>query len=191
MIRLLTVLFATGIVLAGCAPVLVGGTAASIGVAHDRRTAGTVVEDQSIELKAASALGRDALIGDDNHVNVTSYNNVVLLSGEVRTAETSRRVESMVRQIDKVRQVFNELAVAPPSSMASRASDTWITTKVKTSLLQVDGLRDFDPTRVKVVTERGVVYLFGLLRPEEAESVTRAVRRVGGVQKVVRLFESV
>lgn len=179
--------------LSGCAGLVAGGAAAGIvtgaAVAHDRRTAGTVVEDQAIELKAYDALNQDRELAERGHINVTSYNNIVLLSGEVPTPELRKRAGEIVSRIEKVRHVHNELADAPPSSLASRSTDTWITTKVKTSLLQVDGIRDFDPTRVKVVTERGIVYLLGLLHPREADAVTRTVRRVNGVQKVVKLFE--
>lgn len=179
--------------LTGCAGLIMGGATAGVAtgaaMAHDRRTVGTIVEDQAIELKAYDALSQDQELAQRGHLNVTSYNNVVLLSGEVPTPALRKRAEDIVSGIDKVRHVHNELAVAPPSSLASRSSDTWITTKVKTALLQVDGIQDFDPTRVKVVTERGIVYLLGLLRPREAEAVTRTVRRVSGVQKVVKLFE--
>lgn len=177
--------------LSGCAGLIMGGATAGVAtgaaMAHDRRTVGTIVEDQAIELKAYDALNQE--LAQRSHINVTSYNNVVLLSGEVPTPQLRRRAEEIATGIDKVRHVHNELTIAPPSSFASRSTDTWITTKVKTALLQVDGIPDFDPSRVKVVTERGVVYLFGLLRPREAEAVTRTIRRVGGVQKVVKLFE--
>ena len=175
-------------IISGCAGLAIGGAATGASVAHDRRTAGTMVEDQAIEFKAIDALSKDPAF-DNAHINVTSYNMAVLLSGEVRTPELRRRAAQIVKRIDKVSKVYNELAVAPASSLASRGTDTWITTKVKTSLFQVDGFPDFDPTRVKVVTERGIVYLMGLLRPREAEAVTSTVRRVGGVQKVVKLFE--
>jgi osmotically-inducible protein OsmY len=91
--------------------------------------------------------------------------------------------------VDRVRKVYNEVEIAAPSAMSQRSADTWITTKVKTALLDVEGLEIFDSTRVKVVTERGVVYLMGLLTRDEAELVTETVRRVAGVQRVVRLFE--
>lgn len=174
--------------LGGCAGLFVGGAATAVSVAHDRRTAGTVVEDESIETKSVGDLDRAGLNGRA-HINVTSYNRVVLLSGEVPDQASRARAESIVGNVAEVRSVFNELAVASNSSLGSRSSDTWITTKVKSALLEVDGIRDFDPTRVKVVTERGIVYLMGLVRQSEAESVTRSVRRVSGVQRVVRLFE--
>ncbi|MDX1487761.1 MAG: BON domain-containing protein, partial [Acidiferrobacterales bacterium] len=172
----------------GCAAVAVGGTATAVGVAHDRRTAGAIVDDQAIELKALDAFSRD-LSFENAHINVTSYNNSVLLSGEVANPDLRRRAENMVRRLGGVERVYNYLDVGPASPLASRGSDTWITTKAKTVLLRIESLPNFDPTRVKVVTERGVVYLFGLLTEREADAVTSAVRRIDGVQKVVKLFE--
>ncbi len=171
-----------------CAPILVGGAATGASMAHDRRTAGTVVEDEAIEQKASSAVNNSGL-GARAHINATSYNRALLLTGEVASPADRQRAEQIARSVEEVRAVYNELTVMPASSLGSRSSDAWITTKVKSSLFQVDGIRDFDPTRVKVVTERGIVYLMGLVRPQEAEAVTATVRRVGGVQRVVRLFE--
>ncbi|NJN47343.1 MAG: BON domain-containing protein [Candidatus Competibacteraceae bacterium] len=174
----------------GCVGLLMGGAAAgAIAVGHDRRTTGTIWEDQSIELKTYDALSKDSLLQGRSHINVTSYNTAVLLSGEIATPELSQRAGDIARQIEKVKYVHNELRVGPPSTLSSRSADTAVTTAVKTSLFKVDGIRDFDPTRVKVVTERGEVYLFGLLTPREADAVTNVVRRVNGVQKVVKLFE--
>lgn len=175
--------------LAGCAGAVVVGAAAGAVIAHDRRTTGTIVEDQAIEMRAAEALHDEPEIASKTHINVTSYNQIALLTGEAPTAELRERAGTLVRQDPKVRQVYNEIVIAAPSAMSARSSDTWITTKTKTALLNVEGLPGFDPTRVKVVTERGVVYLFGLLTEAEADAVTETVRRVGGVQRVVRLFE--
>ena len=175
--------------LTGCAGVLFGSVAAGASVAHDRRTTGTMVEDQSIENKTYAALDQVEGVRDESHINVTSYNNVVLLSGEAATPELREKAEEIAHGIPKVQEVHNELVVASPTSLGERSNDTWITTKVKSSLFQVNDLPDFDPTRVKVVTERGVVYLFGLLQPDEATAVVETARRVGGVQKVVTLFE--
>ncbi len=175
--------------LGGCAAAVVGGAAAGAVIAHDRRTTGTIVEDQAIELRAGEALRDNPQIASQSHINVTSYNQIVLLTGEAPTAELRERAGTLVRQDPKVRQVYNEIVIAAPSAMSARSSDTWITTKAKSALLSVEGLSGFDPTRVKVVTERGVVYLFGLLTQAEADAVTETVRRVGGVQRVVRLFE--
>lgn len=172
----------------GCAAAVLGGAATGAAVAHDRRTAGTVIEDQSIELKAGQALRDDQEINESAHVNVTSYNLVVLVSGEAPNESVRERIINIVRDIPKVTHVYNEITIGSPSTLTSRSSDTLITSKVKTRLF---GLENFDATRVKVVTEKGVVYLMGLLTKEESDRVTEAARRVGGVQKVVKLFQYV
>lgn len=175
--------------LSGCGVLVLGGTATAAGVVHDRRTAGTLVEDQAIELKAYEALDRDPQRLANAHVNVTSYNNSVLLTGEVPDEQTRAWVEERIEQVEKVREVHNELVVAPPSSLGSRSNDAWITTKVKTSLVRITGLPGFDPTRVKVVTERGSVYLMGLVTQAEGDAAASVARQISGVQRVVKLFE--
>lgn len=176
------------LVLGGCAGLAIGGAATGASVAHDTRTVGTVVEDQTIELKSAKLLLDNKPLWEKTHINVTSYNTVVLATGEAPTEEARKEVVEIVRDIDKVRKVYDEIAVTEPSSMVSRSSDTLITGKVKA---QIFSIKDFDAARVKVVTERGVVYLMGLLNKQEADTVTEVARNVGGVQKVVKLFEYV
>ncbi len=174
--------------LAGCVPLVVGGAAAGVAVAHDRRTASAVLQDQLIEATLYDRLARDKDFGDDTHISVTSYNQIVLLTGEVPTRELGLRAAQYAREHEKVRQVHNELVISAPSSLASRSNDALITTAAKSSLLGVD-IEGFDPTRVKIVTEAGTVYLMGLVTREEAEKVSDQVRRTQGVRKVVRLFE--
>jgi len=174
-------------ILAGCAPaVIVGGSA--VNAAHDRRTLGSFVEDQNIELKAYDAIAKDVDL-EKSHIIVTSYNGVVLMSGQTPTAEMRAMAEERVRSVEKVKKVHNELTIAAPSSLGIRSSDTWVTSKVKTNLFKVKGHENFDPSRVKVVTENGTVYLMGLLKQSEAEDVVDVVRKVGGVQRVVKIFE--
>jgi osmotically-inducible protein OsmY len=177
--------------LTGCAGLVVGGAAAGANIVHDRRTAGTFLEDQAIETKTSIAIQKHPELSSPKqaYINVTSYNNAVLLSGEVVKPELREEAENLVRNMDKVKYVHNELIVAPPSALSSRTTDTAITAAVKTTLLQINNIPDFDPLRVKVVTEKGTVYLFGLLTPAEAAAVTETVRRVKGVQQVVTLFE--
>ena len=178
------------LLLQGCTgAVIVGGATTGVAAVHDRRTTGTFLEDQNIELKASSALSKDKGISDTSHINITSYNQVVLLTGETPSESLRTRAEELVRNIPKVRRVQNEITIASPSSMSSRASDTWLTSKVKTSLFKVKGIKGFDPTRVKVVTENGSVFLMGLLKRNEADAVIEVVRKVGGVQRVVKVFE--
>ena len=173
----------------GCAPVVVGGAAATATIAHDRRTAGTILEDQSIELKAFDLISKDPELSKQAHINVTSYNMIVLLSGETPTEAMRARAEELVRGIEKVRRVYNELTVAAPSSMMTRSSDSLITAQVKTSLFSIKDIPGFDPTRVKVVTENGTVYLMGLVRRVEGDAAAETARQVKGVQRVVKLFE--
>ncbi|TCK19064.1 osmotically-inducible protein OsmY [Thiogranum longum] len=181
-------LLATTLLLNACAPLIVGGAATTASVAHDRRTAGTVVEDQSIELRIRSALNKDPELGKQAHINITSYNGVVLLSGEAPTSAMRERAGAIARRDKKVRRVHNEIQVAAPSSMMTRSSDSWITTKVKTAMLSVK-LKGFDPTRIKVVTENGTVFLLGLVTHSEADAATEKARQVKGVQRIVKLFE--
>ena len=170
----------------GCAPVVVAGGATSAAVAYDRRTAGTIIEDQAIESKSWTTFWSDKEIRDNAHINVTSYNTIVLVTGEAPNEDLKKRIIDIVRNIEKVSHVYDELTIAAPSSYVSRSSDSVITSKVKTKLLAMD---NFDGTRVKVVTEKGIVYLMGLVSKEEADRVTDPARKVGGVQKVVKLFQ--
>lgn len=183
--RLLLLLLG-GAILQGCVAVAAGGAAAGASAAVDRRTTGTLVEDQSIELKAVKALNADKDIKEQAHLNVTSYNLIVLLTGEAPTDELRQRAEKIVRGVEKVNTVHNEVTVAAPSSMMTRSSDTVITSKVKTKLLAAE---DIEGVNVKVVTENGVVYLMGLAKRAEADRATEIARQTGGVQKVVKVFQ--
>jgi osmotically-inducible protein OsmY len=171
--------------LGGCAPLLLGGAAVgSALVVTDRRTSGTQLEDQEIELKAVNRARE--LVGDAGHVNATSYNRLVLLTGEVPTEADKAAVEQSVTRIENVRTVVNELAVMGASSLGARSNDTLLTTKVKTSLIDA---KDVFANSIKVVTERGTVYLMGIVTEREANRATDLARSVAGVQKVVRVFQ--
>jgi len=176
---------ATTTLLGACAPLLIGG--AMVGgsmMAVDRRTSGTQVEDQAIELKAGSRIGE--ALADRGHVSTTSYNRMVLVTGEVPTEADKTTVQDTVSRIDNVRSVVNEITVAGTSSLTSRSSDVLITSKVKASMVDA---KDVQANSFKVVTERGVVYLMGRVTEREAGRATDIARGVSGVQKVVRLFE--
>jgi osmotically-inducible protein OsmY len=174
----------------GCAPLVLGGATAAGGAAiYSRRTPGTMVDDQGIELSAINRLAADEQINSQAHISVISYNGVVLMVGQAPTEELRIRSESIVSGIPKVRLVHNEMTIAAPSSFATRSSDTLITSKVKSSILGVVSNDDSLGLRTKVVTENGIVYLMGLLSRQEADAVTDATRQVGGVQRVVKLFE--
>ena len=172
----------------GCAGLLVGGAATGITVVHDRRTAGTVIDDQTIELKLQDALNQQLPPG--NHISVTSYNGAVLLTGQVISAPARQQAEEIARRIDPpIREVYNELVIGPTLPLSVQGNDALLTTKVKTSLFQINNLPDFDPSRVKVVTENGVVYLLGLVRPVEADAAAAIASQVAGVRQVVTIFE--
>lgn len=173
--------------LSGCGVAAVGaGAATGASIIHDRRTAGTFVDDQVIEFKAFNKLRSDPDLWKQSHISPTSFNNTVLLSGEVPNDFLRERAEGLVRQLAEIRHLHNELAVSAPSSASARISDSLTTGKVKAALV---GDKQVDAMRIKVVTERGIVYLMGLVTRQEADLVTDIVRRVGGVQRVVRLFE--
>jgi len=181
-------LLITALLLNGCVPVVVvGGAAATASVVHDRRTAGSIVEDQAIELRVKNALSKDKELKKQSHINVTSYDYIVLLSGETPSEAFRSRAGEIARAQKEVRRVHNELVIAAPSSMMTRSSDSLITTKVKSALFKVK-VTGFDPSRVKVVTENGTVFLMGLLYRQEASEVTEQARKVSGVQRIVTLY---
>lgn len=177
---------AATVLLQGCAAgvIATGATAAAVGV--DRRTTGTLIEDQMIEGRVISAFHSDQELWQSAHFDVVSFNNVVLLTGEAPTEALRSRAEELARNADKVKTVYNEMIIAAPSSYVSRSSDSWITSKVKTAFV---GEKGISTLHIKVVTSNGVVYLMGLLTEEEANRATERARRVSGVQRVVKLFE--
>lgn len=171
--------------LSGCAAVLLGGAAVGGALVYtDRRTSGTQVEDEAIELKAINRL-RDRL-GDRGHINVTSYNRIVLISGEAATEADKASAEQIVRGIENVNSVVNELAIMGASSMTARSNDSILTSKVKATFVDT---KDVQANAIKVVTERGTVYLMGRVTEREATRAADVARSVSGVQKVVRVFD--
>jgi osmotically-inducible protein OsmY len=178
---------AAGTTLSACAPLLIGGAIwGGTMVVSDRRTSGTQIDDQAIELKSVRRIAD--VIGDRGHVNVTSYNKLVLLSGEVPTEADKAAVEQAVARIDNVRAIVNELTLAAPSSLSERSNDTLLTSKVKASMVDA---KDVQANAYKVVTERGAVYLMGRVTEREANRAADIARGVSGVQKVVKVFDVV
>ncbi len=170
--------------LSACAPVIIGGAALGVMSATDRRTSGTQLEDEGIELRAASRI-REAL-GERGHVNVTSYNRQVLLTGEVASEQDKQHVADIAQKVDNVRSTVNELVVMGVSTLGQRSSDAVVTGRVKAALLDD---RDLHVNAFKVVTERGTTYLMGRVSQREADIATQVTRSTTGVQKVVRLLE--
>ena len=183
--RVALLALAAASVLPACAPVLVGGAMVGGALASvDRRTAGTQVEDQSIELKGAARVRE--LAGEQAHVNVTSYNRMVLLTGEVPDAATRSAVEQAIGRIEGVRSVVNELAVMGKTNLTARSNDAVLSARVKAGFIDA---KDLQANTVKVTTERGVVHLMGRVTEREATRAVAVARSVPGVQKVVRVFE--
>ncbi|KMN82888.1 osmotically-inducible protein OsmY [Chromobacterium alkanivorans] len=183
--RVFAVLLAAGFssALSGCFGVVAAGAAGGALVATDRRTSGAYVDDQGIELKAADQIGKQL---PSAHVNTTSFNRAVLLTGEVPSEQARQQAELTARGIPNVRRVFNYTVVAPSSGFSERSSDTWVTSKARTRLLDGKG---YNPNNVKVVTERGVVYMLGMVTQAEGAAAAKVVSETSGVQKVVTLFE--
>ena len=184
LLTLLTLTVVLGSSLTACFPLAVGGAVMGGLVATDRRTSGAQLEDQGIELRAASRI-RDNL-GERVHVNVTSYNRRVLMTGEVPTEQDRQLVEQVVSRVENVQLVVNELAVLGKSSLSQRANDTLVDGKVKAGFVDA---KDLFAQSIKVVTERGTVYLMGRVTQREADRATDIARATSGVQKVVRVFE--
>ncbi len=174
-----------GTSLSACVPLVIGGAAmGGAFVATDRRTSGAQLEDEGIELRANNRIGQS--MGENAHVNVTSYNRQVLLTGEVPTAADQQKLQDLVLKVENVRSVVNEVGVLGASSLSQRSSDTLVTGKVKATFVDA---KDVQSNTLKVVTERGTVYLMGRVSLREADRATELARSVSGVQKVVRVFD--
>ena len=171
-------------VLAGCVGAAAVGVGAGALVLSDRRVSETYVTDQGIELRAVNRV--EEKYRDKVHVNFTSYNRMLLITGEVPTPEIKADVEKLAATVPSVKSITNELAIAGPSSLAARSNDTYLTSKVKARFIDAN---KFAPTHVKVVTEAGIVFLLGLVTQTEANDAVEIARTTGGVQKVVRVFE--
>ena len=170
--------------LTACLPLVVGGAVAGGAVAADRRTSGFYVEDESIELKAVKKM--ETNLGEHAHVNVTSYNRNILLTGEAPDAAAKAKAEALIKEIENVRNITNEITLGPKSSLSSRSNDTYLTSKVKTKFITEN---KFPANYVKVVTENSVVYLLGIVTKAEADAATEIASNTDGVAKVVKVFE--
>ncbi len=173
--------------LQGCAaPLLVAGAAGSATVANDKRSTRSMVDDQVIETKTKDKIYADAEVAKKIHINITSFNGIVLLTGETLSRSLRTRVINIARHIDNVRRVHNEIRVTDLTGFGSRTNDSWITSKVKTQMLTAKG---FKSSQVKVTTEAGTVYLMGLLTKKAGNQAAEIARHVSGVKRVVKLFE--
>lgn len=170
--------------LSGCVAAVAGGAAAGGAVALDRRTAGIYVEDENVEIKASQQIRKT--LGEEAHVNVTSYNLNVLLTGEVPNQEAKAEAENIVKAIENVKNITNEIVIGPKSTISDRANDTYLTSVVKGNFVAE---KNFAANSVKIVTEASVVYLMGIVTTREANLATEIARTTNGVTKVVKVFE--
>ncbi|MBK1617084.1 hypothetical protein CKO42_01180 [Lamprobacter modestohalophilus] len=191
LIRVLLIASAIGLtpLLQGCAPAAVVGTAYGASVLHERRSASTVLDDEMIEIKAKHLFYQTPEVEQASRISITSYNFQVLLTGQADSAEVKRRFAEIVSQLPKVTKVYDEVHIGPPISLTQESQDALITSRAKIAIGGGRGVKGFDATRVKVVTEDGIVYLMGLVTREEADTTTEVVRRLPGVVRVVKLFE--
>ena len=171
--------------LSGCGAIVAGAFGGAV-AANDRRPSTVMLEDEAIELTAVDLLYNKPDLVKTTHVNVTSYNHVVLLTGEALSDNLRHKTVEVVRNINRVKRVFNEIRIADLATFESRSKDTWITSKVKARMLTTD---NFDATRIKVVTENRVVYLMGLISHDQGTQAAELARHIDGVERVVKLFE--
>lgn len=172
--------------LTGCVGVMLGGAAGGASVVNDPRTTGSQVEDQSIEIKAGNLIRGDGELNQQSHINVTSYNQVVLVTGETPTEDMRTRLIEMVKGIEKVRTVHNEVTIGAPSPVAARSKDSWLTTNVKGRIV---GAKELSAIKFKVVTEAATVYLLGMVTQAEGTLAAQLASQTQGVLRVVKLFE--
>ncbi|MEE8379412.1 MAG: BON domain-containing protein [Gammaproteobacteria bacterium] len=173
--------------LQGCAaPILVAGVAGGATIANDKRNTRSMVDDQVIETKTKDKIYADEETAKKIHINITSYNGVVLLTGETLSRSLRTHIINITRHIDNVRRVHNEIRVADLTGFSSRTNDSWITSKVKTQMLTTKG---FKSAQIKVATETGTVYLMGLVTKKAGNQAAEIARNVSGVKRVVKLFE--
>jgi osmotically-inducible protein OsmY len=187
-LRYLGCVLSMALLLSACTPLILGGVVTGVSVLHDRRSAGTLVDDKTILLKALSVSQSDENGKKRSNISVDVYNQRVLLTGQAADRQAISQFVQQVKEISQVRQVLNEVQVAAESTWSDAASAAYLTGKVKLALLDID-LEGFDPTRVLITSSLGTVYVMGLLTPEEMAQVTAKVRFVSGVKRVVRLFE--
>lgn len=184
---LLLLLLAITYLLSGCPAAVVGGAAVGTSVVMDERTTGDLVEDQNIKSKFTYLYHQDEELSKRTHVNVTSYNRRMLITGEAPTPQLKQQIDDMASQIKNVRQYYNEVVIAEPTSISSRTNDSYLTTKIKTSIFA--HFQELDYAQVKVVTENSTVFLMGIVNVEQGDQITELVRKTPGVKRVVKLFE--
>jgi osmotically-inducible protein OsmY len=188
MIKKVLILISLSLTLQGC--IFVAGAAAgaaAIAVVYDHRKLESVVQDQRIATQVDDKIRANSVLHNENaHVNVTCFNQVVLLTGETTTPEMRQEAENIAHNVPDVTRVYNEINVKGPTSTLTRTSDSWITAKIKSQMLATEDLKS---GTIKVVTENGSVYLMGIVKHEQADMAVDIARQISGVQKVVKIFK--
>ena len=182
----LAIVFGLLLSLGGCANLIDATHNQPLAEDTSKRTTGSLIDDELIEIKALVNIGKASEELQQSHISVTSYNGIVLLSGQVPSSEARQRAEAVTNEIRKVRKIHNELTVAGPTSAIVRTNDSWLTTKIKSKMIADPLLLSRD---IKVVTENGAVYLMGLVNEAQAKQAVDITRNTSGVQKVVKMFE--
>jgi len=178
--------FTSLLALPGCAPVLFAGAASGVMMANDKRSAGTIVDDNTIELKLGNKIASDKALAEKVHVNATCYNKTLLITGEVPSEEIRDQIVALAGSIDGVKQIYNSLDISIPTEYKSRNFDTWVTTKAKSKMVS---RKELEAIHVKVTTENAVVYLMGLVNHAEADAAAQTASEIEGVKRVVKVFE--
>ena len=184
--RLTLILIFTLPLLSGCVAAIATTAVVGTDMATDRRTTGSYIEDQAIELKASKAMAKNETLQKSSNVSVTSFNRVVLLAGQAPNEQLRSTAAEIVRKIDNVRKIHNEIRISAPTSLLSTTSDSWITTKAKSLMLAE---KNFSSGHIKIVTENGELFLMGLVSRAEADKAIAIVRNIDGVTRVVQAFE--
>lgn len=186
------IVLVSALLVQGCAPLVVGGAATGVAVVHDRRTPGSVVEDQGIELTIFDYKHKHPEVTQRSTISSTSYNRQVLLTGTSESRAVADQLVNYVRGLSNVRGVIDEIEVMPPDrGIRDTMNDSYLTSQAKVALFRINKIKDFDPSRVKVTTYNGSIYLMGMVTPEEGNAAAEEIRYVNGVKRVVKHFEYV
>lgn len=172
--------------LQGCFVAGAAAGAAAIAVVYDHRTIANAIDDTKIANRIVDRIHKVYALREDSHIEVTVFNKVVLLTGQTPTNDLKQQAQDIANSVSGVSRVYNQLTIEGPTSSLTRASDGWITTKIKTQMLATEDLKS---SSIKVVTENGVVYLMGIVNRSQADTTVDIARQVSGVQKVVRIFQ--
>ncbi|MFY8273919.1 division/outer membrane stress-associated lipid-binding lipoprotein [Pseudoalteromonas sp. SSDWG2] len=176
----------SSVLLQGCAAAVVAGTAGAVTSANDRRTIGSQIDDNNIEIKATLAIKEVTGERKDTNATVVSYNGIVLLLGQVPSEQLKSMSQTAVEKVQGVRRLHNQLRVGSPTSITTQSHDTWLTSKVKSQLLAAENVSG---SNIKVITENGEVFLMGLVNKTEAEEAVNIARNISGVERVIKVFE--